>query len=557
MHPIWGVLLVCALVGRAQGFTFAEFCPDPSDQGDMAEYIVLSGSGALDAVAVSDGEGTIRFPAGARSDGRICIAGSASAYRVIHGTNPDYEWTPSDPAVPDVIRTGSFKLANAHDNLVLTEGGKATDRVSWPEDMKPRKYQVHFRENGRWDPRVLLEGQSRFVPVTFEGARVTVGPSPDASTGIFCSAVSAAQRELDVNVYEFTSPSMAGYLAAAKQRGVNVTVLVEGGPVGGIAGPEKSVISRLWSQGIPVYQMGPAGKGHAPYRYDHAKYIVIDGSGVFVSSENFGENGFPEGRHSGNRGWVACVWHPGAASYFRQVFLSDIQGQAVGEIRGIDGACEEPSAVGYTPEFGPETFENVRVTPVIAPDTSYVLAERMEQAERSIDIEQAYITNETAGGWNRYLAAAINASRRGVAVRVLLDSYWFNVEDEADNDEMAGAINRLAQAEHLPVSARCAELGANNIVKIHNKGVIIDGRTVFVSSINWNTNSPESNREAGVILDSPGVGNYFTDVFLDDWNAGDQSGAVRASLEHVRLVLAAVIICLLAAGYLYIRKRRL
>jgi len=31
---------------------------------------------------------------------------------------------------------------------------------------------------------------------------------------------------------------------------------------------------------------------------------------------------------------------------------------------------------------------------------------------------------------------------------VLLDSYWFNTEDEADNDEMAALINRIAADEH-------------------------------------------------------------------------------------------------------------
>ena len=557
MHRGWCVLLACALVGQTQGFTFTEFCPDPSDKGDMAEYFVLAGSGPLDSVSISDGEGTLHFPSGAKADERLCVAGSAVSYHVLHGMNPDFEWTPSDPSVPDVIRTGPFRMANDHDSLVLYEGGRETDRVSWPAEVRSRTRQIHFRSAGAWDPRVLLEGQSRFVPATFEGATVIVGPAPDSSTRIFNDAIAEAQKEIDVNVYEFTSPSMAGAMARARERGINVTVLVEGGPVGGIGSPEKSVINRLWSRGVPVYEMGPAGEGSAPYRYDHAKYLVIDDSGVFISSENFGANGFPDGQYSGNRGWVASVWHPGVAGYFKQVFLTDLHGPAVSRILGIDGAPEEPMTPPYDPEFIPERFENVRVTPVIAPDTSYLLEKRLKTAEKSIDIEQAYITNETDGGWNRYLAAAINASRRGVTVRVLLDSYWFNVADEADNDEMADAINRLSETEHISISARCADLDGNGLVKIHNKGVIIDGSTVLVSSINWNTNSPTFNREAGVFLDSPGVGAYFTRVFLDDWEAGGINTQEYLQTREFRLFLAGIILLVLAAGYCIARYRRI
>jgi len=41
---------------------------------------------------------------------------------------------------------------------------------------------------------------------------------------------------------------------------------------------------------------------------------------------------------------------------------------------------------------------------------------------------------------------------------VLLDSYWFNIEDEKDNDEMVSLINRIGISEHIPLEARCADL---------------------------------------------------------------------------------------------------
>ena len=46
-------------------------------------------------------------------------------------------------------------------------------------------------------------------------------------------------------MYEFTHPELAGSVADAVSRGVNVTLLVEGGPVGGVSTEEKGVLNYL------------------------------------------------------------------------------------------------------------------------------------------------------------------------------------------------------------------------------------------------------------------------------------------------------------------------
>jgi phosphatidylserine/phosphatidylglycerophosphate/cardiolipin synthase-like enzyme len=174
-------------------------------------------------------------------------------------------------------------------------------------------------------------------------------------------------------------------------------------------------------------------------------------------------------------------------------------------------------------------------------------------AEKSIDIEEAYITNETRYTLNPYLSSAIDAARRGVTVRVLLDSWWYNTEGNNDNDEMAAIINRIAVAEHLPVEARLADLETSRLGKIHHKGVIVDNRKVLVSSINWNSNSRNFNREAGVIIDHPGVANYFTSVFEDDWNPGVRSPG--PGTDYVKIAAALLVVAALL-GYGYYRRRR-
>ncbi|MDD5419445.1 MAG: phospholipase D-like domain-containing protein, partial [Methanomicrobiaceae archaeon] len=208
-----------------------------------------------------------------------------------------------------------------------------------------------------------------------------------------------------------------------------------------------------------------------------------------------------------------------------------------------------PSFAPYTVEFLPVRVEEARVTPVLSPDTSHLILEMLERAESHIAIEQAYIRNASATELNPFLNAAIDASRRGVAVRVLLDSSWFNVEGDADNDEMVALINRIARQENLPLEARCADLAANNLEKIHTKGVIVDGREVLVSSINWNENSPNFNREAGVIIEHPEIGAYFMAAFLDDWDAS-RAGAGADDRDYRKIAVGGVVLAALMVVYL-------
>jgi phosphatidylserine/phosphatidylglycerophosphate/cardiolipin synthase-like enzyme len=550
MHWAIPALLLLWCVAACSAVQIVEFCPDPYLHDDADEYLVLYGTGSLDGIAVSDGKEGFRFPPGTTINGTLTIARDATAFETTHGRLPDYEWYDTSPHVPDVISGDKLRMANARDRLMLYDNSVLVQVVAWPEDVRPREGQVHYLEAGRWDRRPLFLGQSRFSPARFENVTVTAFVSPDSSYDLFVSALASADRTVLLNVYEFTSTALSQPLVDAHGRGADVQVLLEGGPVGGISPEQHAVIRTLNQSGIPVSLMATAGDKKAPYRFDHAKYMVLDGRAVLVTSENFGKSGFPAPGMKGNRGWGAYIESTELARYFEDVFLSDIGGASPVPANGARGIPEVPSSSPYAMEFPAQRFSGATVTPVLAPDTAYLVDDMLAHAQETIDIEQAYITNESATTLNPYLAAAINASRRGVHVRVLLDSYWYNIEEEADNDEMAAFINRIAAAESLPLEARTADIGSNNLEKIHNKGVIVDDRSVLVSSINWNTNSPNFNREAGVIIGHPGVARYFRDVFEDDWQPA------RTRTDYLRIAGLIAILACLAALFVWKQRRR-
>ena len=77
--------------------------------------------------------------------------------------------------------------------------------------------------------------------------------------------------------------------------------------------------------------------------------------------------------------------------------------------------------------------------------------------------------------------------------------------------EKAGYLEQL-QAMGLDV--------VNNVKiqnNVHNKGIIVDGSAVLVSSQNWSTDGTLYNRDAGVIIYHEEAARYFQQIFLHDW----------------------------------------
>lgn len=406
-------IAACFCILSCGAVQIVEFCPDPYLADDTDEYLVLSGEGSLDGITISDGKEGFRFPAGSTIHGTVTVARDSAAFASTHGYLPDYELLDTT-GVPGVVNGKVLRMANTRDCLMLYENGNLVQKVSWPEDVKPREGQVHYREGGVWDPRPLMLGQSRFPPASFGNVTVTALVSPDCSYEVFGEVIGSARMSLLVNVYEFTSTGIADSLVRAQENGTSVTVLLEGGPVGGVSAEEKSMIRSMNRSGIPVYQMGALTGEHAPYRYDHAKYIVVDNRAVLLASENFKNSGIPPTGTSGNRGWGVFMEDPGLAAYFAHVYSSDISGPAVHAVTGTDGPVETATGPAYSREFSPAVFEGATVIPVISPDTSGQILDLIDSAQGSIEIEQAYITNASQTELNPYLAAAVNASRRGV-----------------------------------------------------------------------------------------------------------------------------------------------
>ena len=246
-------MFLCLCVVSCGAVQIIEFCPDPYLADDADEYVVLSGIGSLDGVAIADNHGGFRFPDGTFMNGTLTVARDGPAFEKTHGSLPDFEWQDHSPQVPDVISRGTLRLANSRDELLVYENSRLVQKITWPGDVRPREGQVHFLENGVWDPRPLMLGQSRLLPETFENVTVTAFVSPDSSLdsifqcGCIGTAPGAGKCLRTLKCQYHGRPDRCG-----KTRG-GCGSPSRRGPVGGISPEEKAAIWRLNQSGIPVY----------------------------------------------------------------------------------------------------------------------------------------------------------------------------------------------------------------------------------------------------------------------------------------------------------------
>ncbi len=139
----------------------------------------------------------------------------------------------------------------------------------------------------------------------------------------------------------------------------------------------------------------------------------------------------------------------------------------------------------------------------------------ISSAEESIYLQQYYIRHWESKE-NPYLEAIKEAAERGIEIKIMLDSTWYHMEGNG-NDQIVKELNDHARKEEVELEARSLSR-FKGLEKAHNKGMVVDQNTVLVSSINWNANSPLQNREIGVIVESEKIGEYYSDIFLEDWN---------------------------------------
>ena len=540
------------------------------------EYVTLANVAGtprdLSGWQITDSEGTLTFPAGsiAAARARVVVAQNATAYEEDTLLRADFRYAAGNAT--SMIVSGSFQLNNAGDEVILKDPSGASADVlvygtssyagaGWTGApakalgfgfVAHRAFDHAWRDtnaSGDWDlVRVWSLGQADIAAASFSfTGTATAFVSPDESLSALAGLLENATTSIDLEVYTFTSSALAARLRDALGRQVRVRVLLEGGPVGGIDADEWSVAQGLASAGAEVRFLvnNTTLDIHERYRYVHAKYAVLDERTVVVSSENWGPSGFPAPGLRGSRGWTLAVTHAPLAAYLEGVFAADFDARrrdvfTLADMTVHPVAATPPTGKAREVRLPPRQIAGAfRVTPVLAPDTSLAgetILGAIGRATRSIDAELFYAYPAWDPFPDVYLEALVAAARRGVSVRLLLDASRFNIEDgdPSNNTNTVAYVQGIAASEGLDLQAKLVDLAVHGFTEVHNKGLIVDGRTVLVSSINWNRNSVTANREVGLLVENADVAAYFETAFAWDWK--DDVTAPRADAGPDRAV---------------------
>ncbi|HET9840352.1 MAG TPA: phospholipase D-like domain-containing protein [Candidatus Angelobacter sp.] len=372
-------------------------------------------------------------------------------------------------------------------------------------------------------------------------ATITAHVSPDAALKTLTQFLQGTQHTLVIGMYDFTSGPILGIFESVLTGGKTLQMVLDNPP----PNHTRNQTDTQTVQELEAAMGGRARIVRALAGDDvfadaimfttsyHIKVIVRDGSAVWISSGNLNNSNQPDLAHppaTEDRDWHVIIEDAQLSkvftAYLDQDFKSASQHQAappaalasaVADAHAKAAAEANPAPAAVAAAKGgklvpAQVFPNVQVkiTPLLTPDTvgpqkngQYLtnIISLINGAKHKLYIQLQYIeaSSGTGDDFDKLLRAIRERVAAGVEVR-LIESQQFG-EKWAEKMKSQGV-----------------DLTANIFLQpdVHNKGFVVDSSTVVVSSQNFSPAGVQTNRDAGVIIESAPIAQYFEKVFLAD-----------------------------------------
>ncbi|MCC6316404.1 MAG: hypothetical protein IT361_01840 [Gemmatimonadaceae bacterium] len=404
------------------------------------------------------------------------------------------------------------------------------------------------------------------APLRAVSRRMTllVCASPDAGFTVLQRFLVATRQRLTVGMYDFTSARLLDTVTSTLRGGRKQLTMVLDHPIldpvanqtdeDTIAAIHKASGSArtAWALSRPDPR---ATKWIFPYAY-HIKVAVRDGAACWLSSGNWNVSNQPDlaskktidgSLASADRDWHVVMMDPGMARLFEAYLQHDFEvasaaqaprnaavqhsitvatkalrkEQAAARAKPVVTTSKVPFTLGR-----PRTFTNVplRLQPLLTPDhgkqtSMYVenVLALIRSAKKTLYVQMQYINPSLKPEDKDFMlliAGLRQALERHVDVRIICSQY---------------------QEPHLEAMYLQGLSGVLRIQqRVHNKGIVVDSRTVMVSSQNWSAAGTLRNRDAGVIIEHAGIARYFEAIFLQDWASRSEPASVHETAPSGR-----------------------
>jgi phosphatidylserine/phosphatidylglycerophosphate/cardiolipin synthase-like enzyme len=371
---------------------------------------------------------------------------------------------------------------------------------------------------------------------------ITAHVSPDAGFTTLTEFLQATKQSLAIGMYDFTSGPILALFKTVLTEPKTLQMVLDNPPpnatrdqldsqtvqeLNAALGPRSRIVRALAGDDTLVSaEMFPTSY--------HIKVMVRDNAVLWLSSGNLNNSNQPDlssPPKTEDRDWHVIIEDQTLANLFTAYLNQDLksaQAYQIAESPALIEAVSDAAAKlasettsAQAPVLAPKptgtvaakTFSNVSVkmTPLLTPDTlppgtegQYAsnMSKLIASAKKSLYVQLQYIEASAATGVYPALLQAIAARvAAGVDVR-LIESLEYG-EPWAEKMKDSG-VDLTANISLQP--------------NVHNKGFIIDSNVVVVSSQNFSPDGVQFNRDAGVIIESAPIAQYFQSVFLADWN---------------------------------------
>jgi hypothetical protein len=365
-------------------------------------------------------------------------------------------------------------------------------------------------------------------------ATITLSASPDSGWPTLRAFLAGTAETLTVGLYDFTSAHVAQAVTDSLS-GKTLNLVLDHPAKNPTADQtDPTTVSQLrqalaggFTQAWALTRTDPDATAWIfPYAY-HIKVAVRDRAAFWLSSGNWNNSNQPDidpvavpadaqqARHR-DRDWHVVIEQPQLAGVFEDYIRNDLQiASAHNKPPEAAGKPLTPPPLGstQTPAFS-QFFPaatitgTIKITPLLTPDPGVytgAIKDLIASATQTLYMQFQYIEppktgDPTAQPFVDLINAVIDRQAHGVDVKIIMRDV-----------EKVGYLEQL-RTMGLDVVTR-VKIQKN----VHNKGIIVDGATVLVSSQNWSADGTLRNRDAGVIIHHQEAAQYFQQVFLHDW----------------------------------------
>ena len=566
---------------------------DGYQYGDSDEAVELVNLGTVDADLTNwrlcddatEGACAVLPVATLAAGDRLWLARKAVSFTTSFGFPPGFEAIDTSPDIADLGGTWP-QYANSGDEVVLRDAGGGlvdtlvyedglTTTVGWsglavqPYLLGGAEGQTLYRKLDQvtglptidtdcatdWaqDPNDPINGRKLRYPgwdleefffptVATPTIPITIAVAPDGVLNLVSRTLASARHSILVQAYTFESVALYQVISESLRAGVAVTMFLEGHPA---FQAQEDATMQLWiTEHIDAHRNGSVyylHGDHTRYRYQHAKFIIVDGQAALVSTENFNPRGMPadlKGNGTqGHRGFAAAMRSRDIVKRLQTIFARDLDPAHHADVvpHGAAPFSFDDSTFAPIPEPDWTTYPAPFIDSLVTQASDLTVIQAPENALRDQDGLLGLWANAGSGdaiaaiqmsepftwtpgvgqtGQNPRIQSLLRAARRGAEVRVLLDAAY---DSDGDNAETCHLLNLVATQERLNVACRLSNVTG---LGIHAKAFFVSvggEHWVHLGSINGTRYASKRSREVAIQFRSAEAYGHMMAVFDHDW----------------------------------------